>query len=552
MPAGFYFGKKTDAREAWRQVLSDPPKRVAIDTETVSLKDRSLIGLGIATAPSEGFYFTPDTEQFHEALRFLRDDSTQKIYHNAPYDLHVLREYGISTANLEDTAMMGRLMPPKQYVNFPTGTLVDMAYWVGIEAYGAGEVMNKHGAKGRMTNLPVEIVAEKCYTDTRITYQIFDFLKDKIDWSYYRVDRDLLPILDHMSGTGIRIDQKRRAELDVMYTRDVTYYRNVCETLGFNPASPQQVAYMLGKRGSFMPLTKSKKQLSTDEKVLFKLTDPLAHMVLLFRGAAKQLSTYIKPLEDAERVFTILALETITGRLNSTGGGLKYHVNLQNITKQKDAKRPIKIRSMFVPDGDVFTILDASQIELRVLAYLSQDPVMLDIFAAGGDIHADTAKALNIDRIDAKRFNFARLYGASADVIADNIGTKDVASIEKLSKLWVERYPNADAWAQEQMYQGWERGWVQSMYGRRIPIPFEQGRKHADNCSINYPIQCTAGEIFKRVMLECKSLLNDMRLQVHDELIFDGKVELPKGLEELSPIHIPFDVEIRNSWDSTS
>lgn len=547
MPS-YHYGTSTSPKEAWLDLLTHPPTRLAVDTETVNLDDRTLIGLGVAPSPDNSFYFTPDSPEFPSAIKLLQADSIQKVYHNAPYDLQVLRKYKISTKNLDDTSMMGKLVPIRQVPNAPSGRLEDLSYLVGCQTSNAQNLMDKYKAKGRMTNVPIEAVAQKCCTDVTATFLLFDYLKPLINWSYYTTERRLIPMLDIISAIGIKIDQQRRAELDRHYTQEVAYYLTVTDRMGFNPGSPMQVGYMLAKRGNFLPLTKSKRQLATDEKILFKCKDPLARLVLLYRRASKLLSTYIKPLEGADRAYTILAFDTITGRLNSLGGGLKYHINLQNISKQADAGQRLTIRSMFVPDSKVFTEIDANQLELRILAHLSSDSRMKAVFDSGGDIHADTAKGLGTDRVDAKKFNFARLYGADALTIADNIGTTDVARIQYYVERWEETYPEASAWARYQTEKGWNDGYVETLYGRQIPIPLDQGIKHAQNCSINFPIQGTAGEIFKRVMLEYEPQVHSIRNQIHDALLNDGESTIPTGLEDISPVHTPFTLDRMRRW----
>jgi len=321
--------------------------------------------------------------------------------------------------------------------------------------------------------------------------------------------------------------------------------------MGFNPGSPQQVAYMLAKRGNYLPMNKSKRGLATGEDVLLKFKDPLIPLILDYRHCLVMKRTFVDKLQLYSRAHTTLAPEAITGRLTSSD------MNLQNIPNESDLKQPIRMRHAFIPDDgeDTWSSWDASQVELRVLAYLSQDPVMSAVFAdPHGDIHGTTEKALwstrGPNRVRAKRFNFAMVYGADAQTVADKIGERRISTVAHLMHQWMLTYPVAAAWIMRQVEDAQHNGVVTSMYGREIMLPVDRGEKHFNNCAINFPIQTSAGEIWKLVMLEIPTLgiLDLCRLQVHDELDFSGAVIPPKGLEDISPIHVPIEVKQGPNW----
>lgn len=532
----WYFGS-ADPQRAWDELLGS--RRLAVDVETVDLVDRTPIGIGVAASGEEAFYLSIfDNPYLPEVLAKLRDGRVQKIYHNSPYDLAVLRPFGIDISNTEDTAILCRL------VGYPAD-LPSASFWVDMQTESAKDLMARHKAKN-MLGVPTDKVGLKCSTDTLATFRLFEKLIPTADSKYYQMERAMLPVLETISRGGIGVDQERRAQIEEHYAREVEYYNAICSGMGFSAGSPYQVGFILAKRGNFLPLTRSKRQLATDEITLSRLSDPLAQMVLLYRRAEKFLGTYLRPLAGVDRAYTTLAMDAVTGRVNSS------RMNLQNLPKQKESGLAPTVRSIFIPDNKVFTIIDASQIELRVLAYLSGDRRMLEVFQSGGDIHAETMKVMGMtDRINAKKFNFAMVYGADESVISGHTGIRDQAAIRRWTQSWMEGYAGAAAWIWEQRKKGWQDAKVTTLLGRQLKVPLDKGQKHAENCGVNYPIQGSAAEIFKLIMLDCRHLLDVTRVQVHDEEVFDGDVREKLDLEALahvSPVYTPLEVRIAERW----
>jgi len=221
---------------------------------------------------------------------------------------------------------------------------------------------------------------------------------------YLATEMQLIPILIEMSNKGLLIDQEARQEVEEELTEQSEYYFNLCEKVGFNPGSPQQVAYMLAKRGAYsaftrLPFTRGRRgSLSTAVEILEKMDDPLASIVLKYRTYSKLLSTYIKPWAKEDRAYTHFHMDAITGRPSSTDR------NMQNIPGKKS--EITNCRNILLPDSGIWSDMDWSQLELRILAHLSQDKEMLHIYEIGGDIHQTTAEFLNIDRSIAKNVNF--------------------------------------------------------------------------------------------------------------------------------------------------
>ena len=540
---------QAEIKQLWGDTLNNPPRKVACDTETISLEDKTAVGVGIAINRNQAFYVSPDDPEFERFLVMLRAIDIQVIYHNAPFDLRVLRQYRPQCVNVDDTATLCRLA--NQHADLETAS-----FFVHLPTENAKDFLARFGVK-TMDLVPFEYVGRKCCQDAIATYRLYDRMieLDRGISYYHKFDHPLFPLLEPINAAGINISQPTLNKLDSFYTQEVSFYRTVANQMGFNPGSPPQVAYMLAKRKNFLPMNKSKKGLATDEKTLRKFQDPLIPLILDYRHCLVMKRTFVDKLQQYSRAHTTLAPEAITGRLTSSD------MNLQNIPNFSDLDQPVRMRQAFIPDDgeDVWSSWDASQVELRVLAFLSQDPIMLEIFkhhpkSREGDIHGNTEYALwgtrGPNRVRAKQFNFAMVYGADVQIVADTIGERRVAVVARLMRQWMLTYPVAAAWIRRQVEEAQHNGYVTSMYGRDIMLPVDRGEKHFNNCAINFPIQCSAGEIWKLVMLEIPSLgmLDICRLQVHDELDFSGAVVPPKGLEDVSPIHVPIEVKQGPNW----
>lgn len=523
-----HLGTHPNPKELLLQLQQTPPPLVAVDTETISLEDRVSIGIGIAVSPTDAFYFRMFPETCQEMPWWILEDPTIiKVMHNALFDLSALREYKLNITNIRDTSVMAHLLghPPK------LATLASVLLM--MEITDIKELLYKKGMT--MLDLEPEVVARKCCMDAQATIAVYLNMLPQINEEYFELECQIIPLLELMSRRGIVIDQEVRAGLELALQAQVEYYLGLAEAQGFNPASPQQVAYTLAKRGVFLPFTKSKKSLRTDEATLERVDDPLAALVLNYRGAAKSLGTYIKPLAGKERAFTHFHLDAITGRVSSTKR------NLQNMDRG--------LRCMFVPDSGLFTEIDYSQIELRILAYLSQDKEMNYIFKSGGDIHIQTAIFMNISRKIAKSVNFAMIYGATVPTIMETAKVWDRYKAEELLYDWFKQYREAGGWIQMQQEQGLRDGYIHTLFGRKINLPstLAENEMAIKRKAVNYVIQGSAAEIIKRAMLKCGQL--PMVLQVHDSLLFDGRVDLPESLDSVSPLRTPLEVKETERWE---
>jgi len=537
----YYYGDVEPRAGLYTDFLTDP-KVIAVDTETISLKERIAIGVGISPNPEMAFYFPLFPEQSpYIPWNLLKDPSVKKVFQNAPFDLLCLREYEIYNGNIGDTNVLAQLL------NIRPSKLVDLASHMGMnggrfyEVHTIPEILGKGQI---MLDLPQETVAMKCCQDAVATHAVHDFLLPKVNADYYNTEMELIPILVGMSFKGILLDQDVRARLERNLEKEVNYYIDLAYTDGFNPGSSQQVGYILAKRGAYgvfnrIPFTRGgrsgKKQLSTSVEILEKMSDPLASMVLDYRAKSKLLGTYIKPWAKEERAHTRFHLDAITGRISSTDR------NLQNIPKGE-------VRNMFLPDNGVFTDGDFSQIELRILAYLSDDREMQYIYDTGGDIHQTTADFLGIPRRPSKNVNFSMIYGATDETIMETAHIRSLSRAKQLKEMWFAKYKEAGDYIQTLQEESLRNPYVTTLFGRSIRLPTldEESEGKIQRKAVNYPIQGSAAEILKRALIRCKDL--PIVMQVHDEMIFDGRVELP-NLDDIAPLQTPIEVKYLQRWE---
>jgi DNA polymerase I-like protein with 3'-5' exonuclease and polymerase domains len=533
----------------WECLLEVPNNHIGVDVETYSIDDITLLGVGLGLH-SDGFYVTPDDPSFYRIIDLLQDTSKSKVYHNAPFDLRVLREYDVDVDNVDDTALMARLYPE------PSAVLEDVSFWVGQQTQSMKRLFTEHQVS-KVIDLPFEVLAEKCCRDAMATRALYDYYAGLIDMDYYTWLRPMIGILNKISRQGILLDQARLEELDQFYSKKVMYTRQLCTGMGFSPSSPQQVGHFLGGRGNFLPLTRKGGQLITDDEHLRKLQDPVAHLVLECRHASKMESTYIRPFKGQPRAYTTLRMEASTGRVNSTGAGKNQpDRNLQNIPKNAELAREAAptIRSAFIPDNGLFTKMDQSQVELRVTADMSNDANMKALFSHDEDMHQWVVDRTGLTRTLAKNLTYGVYYGGDVETVANFLGMADLHQVQELLDMYKDLFPDAWAWLFHLEELGMAQGYVQTRRGRKLRLPSVQGEKHMRNCARNYPIQGTALEVIAEVMMDPAILqhLDITRLQLHDELIFDGDIHIEDM--EYNPAksnkegHPTYDVKGRLAW----
>ena len=538
-----------EANIAYRRLFSEPPEIVGVDVETVSIKNRTLLGVGFAIPNGDQFYF----DIYDNALpwHLLFPSKTLKVWHNAVFDLSwdALGQYGVDIENIADSAILTRLL------NIPT-ELTEAATFVGCHTDRAGDLLTEYKAKD-MRGLPKEVTARKCMEDAWATLQLYLQKFIEVNQEYYKVEKDVLSLLIRMSHRGIKLDQDLVAGIDKELESELNIYKTIADSQGFNPLSPQQVAYMLSVDGIHLPFQRGKSQPTTDNTTLEKISNPKAALTLLARKYTR-LHGVIHPWVGKDRAFSRFGMDASTGRISSSED------NLQNIPSGKRPgdiiPRAGRVRWAFLPDSDIITRFDMSQIELRVLAHLSGDTNMAYIMSLpkdqGGDLHLATQQAFGLySKVIAKNVNFGMIYGGSDDILAEFTGITQKAELAGFRYKWQTTYPQAAAWIENQRQGALTNPIVETIYGRKLRIDNTKGKliteKHLQNCAVNYPIQGTAAEIFKRVLVALVTVIkkDDYILQVHDEQLLNGWYTIPPELAHISPLWTPLEVRYLRRWE---
>ena len=548
----FYYGDG-DAKERFQHFLDNPPAAVAVDAETVSIKERMPLGFSIAFSPHEAFYFQvhPEPPRELELLKpLLFNPQVCKIAHNMLFDMGVLPMIphlkGFDRSNIFDTNVAARLLGR---------VITDLPYLAGTELsmdVTPAQVLLTGGKT--MLDIDPMVVADKCQRDAKATFALYlNYLPQIQQYypDYFKIEMAVIPILIDLSLRGLAIDQQARADLQARYEDEVEFYRRRVQAEGIEkPGSPQQVGYILGKRGSFLPMTRSKRQLSTREADLEFLDDPLAAAVLGWRKKSKFLNTYLEPLAGQDRFYTEYYLDTVVGRMNSRNR------NIQNI--------PDEARYMIMPDWGVFTTGDYAREHMYILAHQTQDRDLLEVLynpdPKKADIHQHTAYKMRVPRPLARTLNYAVAYGATARTVSEQAKIRDMQRCQGLIDGWFRTYKGAADWILNAQREGMRDGWaLPTLFGRRIRIPEEfnrWGRLNKDAMerkAVNYPILGSDGEVIKRAIILCAGRgLGPpiMAITVHDSITFDGDVELPvEELEMIPKFRIPFEVKKTMRWE---
>ena len=570
-------------------------KEVCFDTETTSLNEleAQIVGLALSWEVHKGYYilFPEDFDLARQWLSVLKPffESTTilKIGQNLKYDLKVLSNYGIEVCGqLFDTMIAHYLLNPDMRHNMD---LLSEAY-LGYTPIAIDTLIGKKG-KGQLTMraVPAELQKEYAVEDTDVTLQLkHAFLplleKDQMVKLFTEVEAPLVKVLAQMEYEGIRLDTHFLGELSKEINTDlIALQTTIFDQAGesFNLSSPKQLGDILFEKLKLLSKPKKTKtgQYATSEEVLSQLASehPIVANVLEFRALQKLQSTYIEalPREVNPRTgrvhTTFMQAVTATGRLSSN------QPNLQNIPIR--TPRGSQIRKAFVPRNKDYTLLSAdySQIELRIIAALSEEDHMIEAFLQGQDIHRSTAAkvfAVPIEEVTkeqrshAKTVNFGIIYGVSAIGLSQQTSLTRSQSKE-LIDTYYQTYPKLKGYIEKQIAFAREHGYVETILGRRRYLPDVYSRNQvvrgaAERNAVNAPIQGSAADIIKIAMvriaqrLEREHLSTRMLLQVHDELLFDvPKPELEvvtllirEEMQQAYKLSVPLIVEIGtgNNW----
>jgi len=545
-------------------------KSVCFDTETTGLKalEVELIGIAFSWEKGKGYYvtFPEDQEEtqkiIEEFLPFFENETIEKIGHNLKYDVKILSNYAIPVKGpLFDTMIAHYLINPDMRHNMD----VLAETYLGYQPVSITELIGKKG-KNQLSMRSVEASRQSEYAveDADITLQLKEHFEKELESGnvttlFNDVELPLVKVLTAMEIEGINVDTEFLQELSIELTKDIERLeQGIYEQAGeeFNLASPKQLGPILFDKLKLIDKPKKTKtgQYSTAEDVLSYLAKD--HQIIRdiqeYRQYKKLKSTYVDALPNevntkTGRIHTVYAQAVAaTGRLSSN------NPNLQNIPIRTE--RGKQVRKAFIPrdENHVLLAADYSQIELRIIAALSEESTMIEAFKNKEDIHASTAaKVFNVplsevtreQRGNAKTVNFGIIYGVSAFGLSNQTSLSR-SEAKELIDTYYETYPKLRSYMAEQVDFARDHGYVETVLGRRRYLKDINSRNAvvrgaAERNAVNAPIQGSAADIIKLAMINIQNRFqkenfkSKMLLQVHDELVFDAHKD---ELEIIKPI----------------
>ena len=561
MPHSYYLADTTEKQIALcEQLLQE--KSFSFDTETEGLDPLTagLVGMSFAIREQEAWY-VPVPANREEAtdivLRLapaLQHPEIEKVGQNIKFDILALRKYGVRVKGpLFDTMLAHYLLNPElrhgmdylaeTYLKYKTVPIEDLI-----------------GPKGKkqasMRTVPIEQIKEYAAEDADVTLRLKHYFapllkQEGLESLFFEMEMPLIYVLAEMEATGVKLDTNALKQSSEVLSQQLTALEESIYDLAgqsFNINSTKQVGEILFDKLKLDEKAKKTKTggYSTSEEVLEKIRGkhPIVDKLLEYRGIKKLLSTYIDALPalihpETGKIHTSFnQAVTATGRLSST------NPNLQNIPVRDELGR--EIRKAFIADDDdcIFFSADYSQIELRLMAHLSNDPHMVEAFCSGADIHAATAaKIYGIPveevtsdmRRKAKTANFGIIYGISVFGLAERLSIPRAESKELIDGYF-QTYPRIKEYMEESIRVAKEKGYVETLFKRKRFLPDINShnaivRGYAERNAINAPIQGSAADIIKLAMIrihqrfEAEHLKSRMILQVHDELNFNVRTE---------------------------
>lgn len=562
---------------------------VCFDTETTGLDalTAELVGIAFSWEKGKGFYLPiPEDRDAAQSIMdqlkpFFESNNIEKVGQNLKYDIKVLDKYGVDVKGpMFDTMLAHYLINPDMRHNMD----VLAETYLNYTPQSIVELIGKKG-KNQLSMREVELEKQKEYAveDADVTLQLKEHFTPELasagtDKLFHDIEMPLLDVLAAMEIEGINLDEDFLSSLSGDLETDIAQLeKDIYEVAGeeFNIGSPKQLGIILFEKLKLVDKPKKTKtgQYSTAEDVLSYLAKDHAIIqnVLDYRGLSKLKSTYVDALPTqvnalTQRIHTnYMQTVAATGRLSSTDP------NLQNIPIRTERGR--QVRKAFVPRDENYTLVaaDYSQIELRIIAALSEEENMIAAFQSGEDIHASTAaKVFNValedvtreQRSNAKTVNFGIIYGVSAFGLSNQTDLSR-GEAKELIDTYYATYPKLKAYMQDQVDFARENGYVETVLGRRrylkdINSSNAVVRGAAERNAVNAPIQGSAADIIKIAMinihkkfeeLNCKS---KMLLQVHDELVFDihndeledMKKLIQKEMQNAYQMTVPLDVEV--------
>ena len=573
----------------------------AFDSETDSLDPQRarLVGLSFSVEPGSACYIPlvhdvpgapaqlPRASVLDALRPLLADPDKRKLGQHGNYDLHVLRRHGVDVQGYADDTMLESFVLSAGIARHDMDTLAKRH--LGYDTIKYEDVAGKGAKAIPFSQVAIDAATRYAAEDADITLRLHRVLLPQLEaepslLSVYReIEMPLVPVLARVEENGVLIDttELRRQSADLA-RRMLAAQQKATDLAGrsFNLDSPKQLGALLFDELKLPALVKTPGGApSTNEEALEAIADQheLPRVILEYRGLAKLRSTYTDKLPEmvnpaTGRVHTSYhQAGAATGRLSSTDP------NLQNIpTRSEDGRR---IRTAFIaPPGRKLVACDYSQIELRIMAHLSEDPALLRAFEQGADIHRATAaevlgKAIedvtSSERRAAKAINFGLIYGMGAFGLARQLGIGRGEAQDYIA-LYFSRYPGVRDYMERTRQQARDRGFVETVFGRRLTLDYIHSknaaqRAGAERAAINAPMQGTAADIIKRAMVAVDGWLAAHRaqalmiLQVHDELVFEVDEGFVPTLLETVPtlmagaanLRVPLVVDsgVGDNWD---
>ncbi len=572
--------------DAWIARL-DGAEEFAFDTETDALDAMraNLVGLSFSAEPGSGCYIpvghtypgAPAQLDLRDTLDALRPllESTQhrKLGQHGKYDIHVLRRHGVNVDGYADDTMLESFIWNSSATRHDMDSLAKR--YLGYDTIKFEAVAGKGAKQIPFSEVAIDDATTYAAEDADITLRLHRVLSAKLaeipalQAVYRDIEIPLVPVLARMEANGILIDadELRRQSVDLA-RRMLAAQQKATELAGrtFNLDSPKQLQALLFDELKLPALVKTPTgQPSTNEEALEAIADQheLPRIILEYRGLAKLRSTYTEKLSemvnpDTGRVHTSYhQAGAATGRLSSNDP------NLQNIPIRTEDGRRIR-KAFIAPPGRKLIACDYSQIELRIMAHLSEDAGLLRAFAAGADIHRATAAEVfgkpledvsGNERRAAKAINFGLMYGMSAFGLAKQLDIGRGEAQDYIA-LYFSRYPGVREFMERTRKDAHERGYVETVFGRRLYLDNINARNQglragAERAAINAPMQGTAADIIKRAMIDIDRWIAGhadkakMLLQVHDELVFECDVDFVDTLVREATARMAAAAELR-------
>ena len=561
----------TDTPEKRKELIALLSRQsvICLDTETTGIDANAaeLVGMSFSIKPHQGWYVPVPADQMEaqkivdEFRLVFENEKIGKIAQNIKYDALMLKWYGVNLkGDWYDTMIAHYLLEPELRHGMDYLAETYLKYKpVSIETL-IGKGVNQLS----MRDVRVERVAEYAAEDTDVTLQLKEYFFPKLKEEgllelYNTMESPLTRVIVDMEYEGINLDAEYLKKYSVELEKQISdFEKKIHEDAGmtFNIASPSQIGEILfGKMGIPYRWSKTKTgKYSTDEAKLTELAAeyPFVADILTHRGLSKLKSTYVDALPLQVNPKTGRVHSSFNQALAATGRLSSNNPNLQNIPIKTPEGR--KVREAFIPrdENHVLLAADYSQIELRLIAEMSNDAAMLEAFQKGQDIHRATAarvygtpyeEVTNDQRRNAKTVNFSIIYGAGATNVSQQLGIKR-SEAKELIDTYFQQYQGLKNYMEDTVAFARENGFVKTLLGRRrylrdIDSRNSLARSNAERVAINTPIQGTAADLIKVAMINIhkvlkeKNLQTKMILQVHDELVFD----VPTGeLETVKPI----------------